>query len=150
MSVRGRPPASTPSLGLRGCPTHSGERGNGEMVRSARGRRLGALAAGLVLWLGAFASYGQFPFPRPVLAASSARPNRFDPTTRATSVPAAPLTAPAPGGRLSVVRRKPAGSALMAPGTVALDPSKPAHFASADSALELDIPAGAVTTADLA
>jgi RHS repeat-associated protein len=37
----------------------------------------------------------------------------------------------------------------MRPATVPLDPSKPAHFASSDSALELDVPAGAVSTADM-
>jgi RHS repeat-associated protein len=125
-----------------------------------RRREMRGLGMGLVLSLCTLAVQGTVPgvafaaSPATAnLSANLSTPNRFDPTTRAASVkpaPAAkPMRAPASQRGADHHHAAPMVQAAMQPATVALDPSKPGHIASSDSALELDVPAGAVSAADV-
>jgi RHS repeat-associated protein len=113
-------------------------------------RRLGMLAIGLVLSLSGLAAA---PAAGTVaLAATSAQPNRFDPTSRAASVHPAPAAKPPPATGQPAIRggqRRP-GPSLAPPATMALDPSRPARLVTASSALELVVPVGAVSAGDVA
>src|SRR5215472_12218953 len=120
-----------------------------------RGRQMAGLCIGLVLSFSTLPARIAYAAPaRPVHAASSDRPNRFDPATRATSARPgpAPATSPAPaGGRAAGPHHPlPLAGAGAQPATLLVDPSKPGHLTSSDSALELDVPAGAVSAADVA
>jgi hypothetical protein len=141
----GRPPYPA---GWTVIPT---ARGRAEMMRRRR-RMIGGLCVGLVAWLctvavnGApvFASAGRAPAPAPVT------PNRFDPTSRAASVTAGhpPPAAPASATRIAASGSRPAAH-LAAPAAVALEPARPVRLASGDAAMQVDVPAGAVTASDV-
>jgi hypothetical protein len=88
-----------------------------------------------------------------VASASPAKLNRFDPTTQAQSVsvpktavpsPAIPAPTPTPAQLLH-----PAPPA-MSPATLTLDPNNAAQFVGSDGGLQVDVPAGAVTSSDVA
>ncbi|HEY4024984.1 MAG TPA: hypothetical protein VGO86_01030, partial [Candidatus Dormibacteraeota bacterium] len=118
------------------------------------GLSLRRLSVGLVVSLTAFMLNGSFPGLGTVArASSSAAPNRFDPTSRATSTSGVPAARPAPapssgrGSAQAGAGRTP--QVTMQPATLALDPSRPGHLTSSDSALELDVPAGAVSRSDV-
>jgi RHS repeat-associated protein len=83
--------------------------------------------------------------------AAAGTPNRFDPrshvasVTRPTAVSQGPVgTRPPPG----TLRRT--ASPPMSPGSVALTPAGAGHFVGSDGRFQVDVPAGAVTEADLA
>ena len=117
--------------------------------KHARGRRR-HLASGLALALWAFVLGGALPVTGTVAqAASSAAPNRFNPTSRASSVEASPpaTTTPANARRTGPGHGQPPAAQ---PAVVALDPALPTHLATSDSKLELDLPAGSVTATDVA
>src|SRR5215831_9751706 len=117
-----------------------------------RRRQAAGLGIALVLSFGTFAAQKAYAAPAGLARpAGSATPNRFDPTSRATSVKPAPATTPAPAARRTAGPRHPArfAGAGGQPATLLLDPSKPGHLASSDAALELDVPAGAVSAADV-
>src|SRR2546421_10256988 len=115
------------------------------MVRFRR-RHLGIA---LVLSLCAFAFDGVVPATATVAqAASSALPNRFDPASRSSSVKPAPAAKPAPASgarRVGPARPKPSAQAAGQPAAAVLDPLQAGHLTSSDGALELDVPAGAVS-----
>src|SRR5215472_8014630 len=129
-------------------------------VGRERNRHMAGLGIGLVLSLCTFTVQGWGPGV--VLAASPAtatrtagspEPNRFDPRSRASSVLPGPAAKPAaaPAARRAGPHHSQAGlRPAMQPATLPLDPSKPGHLTSSDSALELDVPAGAVSAADVA
>jgi hypothetical protein len=78
-------------------------------------------------------------------------PNRFDPHSQATS-----LIHPVPVKTASTTVRPPKGTLThkvqvpMKPGSLPLQAGQPAHFVGSDGALQVDVPATAITTADLA
>src|SRR5262252_5880950 len=130
------------------------------MVWSSRWHVKGRLAAGvgtaLVLMYcppGAHRVYAAPPGPVQK-APPPATPNRFDPTSRATSVkpgpvPASPTTSASSRATAEHHPLRTAGAGAR-PATLVLDPSKPGHLSSSDSALDVDVPAGAVSAADVA
>jgi RHS repeat-associated protein len=85
-------------------------------------------------------------------ATTTTTPNRFAPTARAAPVKGAALARPAPATRqrTAPAHPRPPTAAGMQPAVVALDPAQPVHFSSPDSGLELDLPAGAVSPAEVA
>jgi hypothetical protein len=87
----------------------------------------------------------------PAHAQSVDRLNRLDPRAlvtpvRQASAPAQPAAAsiPPPGNLIRPVHLP------MQPGSVALDPASPSQFLGNDGRFEVDIPAGAITSSDLA
>src|SRR5262245_49001717 len=137
------------------CSHHRGSLALGGTVMGSRRllRRFGYLGIALVLSLA-----GSGTASRAASAASTAvstaagtarpaTPNRFDPTSRATSAKPAPAAGAttAGGRRMTASRQRPTPR----PVTVALDPSRPVQITSGDQALELDVPAGAVSAADV-
>jgi RHS repeat-associated protein len=126
------------------------------MVGSSRRcvrERLSALGAGALLALVASAANGAVPATVTVAqAAGSATPNRFDPISRAASTAGPRLAQAASTSRRPAAPGHPAAAPPAAgrTATVSLDPSKPGHLTSADSALDLDVPAGAVSAGDVA
>jgi hypothetical protein len=113
--------------------------------------RARALAAGVVLAI-VLAAFDGVATGGVALAASPAvaKPNRFDARSGTTSPNHA-----APGPRTSgSAKIPPAGRPTplpvsMKPGLVMLDPVQPAHFASDDGLVAVDVPAGAVTAGDV-
>jgi RHS repeat-associated protein len=118
-----------------------------------RHRTIGGIAVGLVAWLCTFAIQSAFPaLGTPVQAASRATPNRFDPSSRAQSVPAAhpaPVTTTT-GRRTPPSAVKPPIHVDARTVTIGLDPGTPVHLVSGDAAMRLDAPAGAVSASDVA
>src|SRR6266536_1037796 len=137
--------------------THAHTRPLGRLSRwAARRRQVGCLGIGLLLSLSAFGLSGALPgvgtTAQAAGSAGSATPSRFDPVSRATSPESAPAAQPAGAsgqGTVCAHTRRPAPPAGR-PATVGLDPAQPAHLTSADSGLDVDVPAGAVTPADVA
>ena len=113
-------------------------------------RRIGRrVAIGLVAALCALTAQALPATARVAQAASSGVPNHFDPTSRATSAGPAPA-APAAQSVQRAPRPRRTPQVAARPAAVALDPSKPAHVTSGDGALELDVPAGAVSALAIA
>src|SRR5690349_17774479 len=114
----------------------------GVSIQRSRHRRW--LCVGLVFSLSAFALQGAAAVTV-ASAASSATPNRFDPTARSSSTRPAPAAKPAPTSgstrTTGPVHRKLPTAAAAPPATVALDPTRPSHLGSSDGSLELDVPA---------
>src|SRR5437867_3811656 len=94
------------------------------------------LAIALVMSLCAFAFDAGVPAAVTVAqAASSAAPNRFDPTSRSSSAKPAPAAQPAPAsgaGRTAASHPKPSAHAGAPPTTLTLDPSQAGHLTSGD------------------
>jgi RHS repeat-associated protein len=114
---------------------------------------ISGLGVGLLAWLCTFAMNGAFPaLGGAAQAAGPAPPNRFDPTTRAASVAAAhpPPAASATVPRTSPSKIRPPMHVNPQPATIALDPAKPVRLATSDAAVQLDVPAGAVSARDVA
>ena len=113
---------------------------------------MAGLGIGLVLSLCTFVLQGATPAMAGVAhGRSSPAPNRFDPTSRASSVRPALAAAPKPAASRAAVPLHPGHRAhTMQPATLPLDPSRPGQLTSGDSALELDVPAGAVSARDVA
>lgn len=122
-----------------------------------RTRRCAGIVCMLVVLLlsGPLAQLGQGVF-NPAIAHAQAHgdagtPNRFDPGTDATSTSHQSVSKPSSGGQAlppGTLRRN--IHMPMQPGTIALHPSQPAHFVGSDGQLEVTVPAGAVSEADLA
>jgi RHS repeat-associated protein len=121
------------------------------MTRRRR-RTIGGLVIGLVGWMctvGVNSTTPVFAAGSVTAVAAPATPNHFNPTSRARSAAAKPPPASkASGPRIDANRNRPPAH-LAGPATVALDPAKPVHLASGDAALQLDVPAGAVTASDV-
>jgi RHS repeat-associated protein len=121
------------------------------MVGFSRSR---CLASALALALSAFAIGGTLPQAGPVaLAASTPRPNQFDPATRAASIAGAPAPRPAPASSARSAgagRQAPVARPAAQPVTAAVDPAHAVHLTSADAALDVEVPAGAVSSGDVA
>jgi len=84
--------------------------------------------------------------------ATPAQPNRFDPKSAASSVlhrpqPGKAGTVPGSGSQPYSAPRQ--LSVPMQPAMVAVDPASGAHLVGSDGVLEVDVPAGAVTAADV-
>jgi hypothetical protein len=84
-------------------------------------------------------------------ANNSSTPNRFDPVSQAASINR-PSNQPAssnPGSSTPAPFSKNV-SFLMKPTQVVLDATKGSHFISSDGVLEVDVPPGAITSAEVA
>src|SRR5215470_5167145 len=116
------------------------------------GFRTKSLGIAFVLSLLPYAFQGVIPAVGPTAEAVSpvATPNHFNPTSRASSAKGPAPAKPAPVSRHTTAHPRPPAQAGMQPATVALDPARPVHFASPESGLQLDLPAGAVSPADVA
>ena len=113
--------------------------------------RLSAAAIGTMVALATFTTGSAVQAAGAAPAASAARPNHFDPTSRAASSRGATVATTLPtSGRRGGAGHPPQPALAMQPGTLAIDPSQPGHFMGSDGTLELEVPAGAVSAADVA
>jgi hypothetical protein len=129
----------------------SQQHGRRTSVRGAR--RLGLAAAGAAALVVSQVVLGLsvgFVGPASALAAgSSGHPNRFDPSRAARSVNHLPAPPPAPSGPRPPASGPRIPTVPMEPALVPLDPVLGGHFTGSDGALELTVPGGAVTGADV-
>jgi hypothetical protein len=77
------------------------------------------------------------------------KPNLFDPRSNASSVTRAPAAPTSTGGR-AAPPPQPAPVPAKVLGPLALDPATGGRFQSGDGSLEVDVPSGAVTAAEVA
>ncbi len=101
--------------------------------------------------LGPFAQAG-LGFAAPVYAQGngSGTPNRFNPSTDTTSVShPATQTGPTAGNPPPPGSFQRSGPPSMQPGLLPLQPGKAAHFLGSDGRLEVNVPSGAITSADM-
>src|SRR5215471_285049 len=93
------------------------------------------------------------PVSAEAATAAPQKPNRFDPTSRATSVTRPPSQTGSPAGGQPALRRpSPRDLPFAAPrelGRLTLDPATDQHLVGSGGALEIDAPAGTVTAADI-
>src|SRR5262245_34642377 len=85
-----------------------------------------------------------------LVAVNKAQPNRFDPKSAATSILHRPQTSAAKSAPAPMPYTPPRRIAVaMQPARMPLDSVQGAHFVGSDGVLEFDVPAGAVSAADV-
>lgn len=123
-----------------------------ESVLSARlGKAVVAPVLAFVIFAVQALAGASLGFTPPALAAASKQqPNRFDPKSAATStlhMPQTPVVKNVPAPNAYAPPRR--FSVPMQPGRIQVDPVNGAHFVGSDGVFEFEVPAGAVTAADV-